>query len=440
VVDFKLPDVGEGLTEAEIAIWHVSVGDTIEVNDVLVEIETAKSVVELPSPTAGTVRAIHIEAGTTVEVGTVLISIQTSDDASTPEQPPGQPPTQAPTQAPTQEPTQASIQAPEQTASDVASAAEPAAEDKPLVLVGTGPAAPAGRRRRLVPPGERAQASPPVRLLAKQVGVDLETVAPSSGAIISRADVERVAARGPSNANIPQNPAGPETRTPVKGVRKATAEAMVTSAFTAPHASEWLEVDVTATMELATRLRGDRTWDGVRINLLVFVARAFLLTIRDHPEINARWDEAAAEIVVHHYVNLGIAAATPRGLLVPNIKDAHELDFPGLAAQIEQLVATARSGRTQLSAMAGGTVTITNIGALGVDGGTPILNPGEAAILAVGAMRDRAWVVEGEIAPRKVAQLAISFDHRLVDGELASLVLTDLARLLADPAQAFVRL
>ena len=158
--------------------------------------------------------------------------------------------------------------------------------------------------------------------------------------------------------------------------------------------------------------------------------------MRKYPGINARWDEAAQEIVEPHYVNLGLAAATPRGLLVPNIKDADALDLRGLADAVEELVTTARSGKTSPEQMSLGTITITNIGALGVDAGTPILNPGEAAILAFGNVRDMPWVVDGEIQVRKVTQLALSFDHRLVDGELGSNVLTTVGRLLADPAEA----
>ncbi|WP_312006628.1 2-oxo acid dehydrogenase subunit E2 [Nocardioides alcanivorans] len=220
-------------------------------------------------------------------------------------------------------------------------------------------------------------------------------------------------------------------------MRKATAAAMTASAFTAPHVTEFLTVDVTPTMALLARLKGDRTWDGVRLTPLVLVARALLLAVRRYPGINARWDEAAQEIVEAHYVNLGLAAATPRGLIVPNIKDADALDLRGLADQIEELVTTARAGKASPEQTTHGTITITNIGALGVDTGTPILNPGEAAILAFGNVRDMPWVVDGRLAVRKVTQLALSFDHRLVDGELGSNVLSTVGRLLADPGEAF---
>ncbi|WP_181784326.1 dihydrolipoamide acetyltransferase family protein, partial [Pseudonocardia pini] len=227
-----------------------------------------------------------------------------------------------------------------------------------------------------------------------------------------------------------------ETRTPVSGVRKATAAAMVRSAFTAPHVTEWLSVDVTATMDLVRELRQDREWTGVRVTPLVLVAKALLLAVRRHPAINARWDDEHQEIVQFSQVNLGIAAATPRGLVVPNVKGADRLGLRELADALDELVATARAGSTRPAAMTGGTLTITNIGALGVDAGTPILNPGEAAILAFGAVRPMPWVVDGQIRVRQVTQLAMSFDHRLVDGELGSHVLAEVGRILADPARA----
>lgn len=437
--EFKLPDVGEGLTEADILAWHVAVGDVVEVNQVLVEIETAKSVVELPSPVAGTVAALRAEVGETMPVGTVIIAIE-DGSASAPA---------------------AAEQVLE--AATVDDAGEEA-EEKPLILVGTGPAPTVARTRRLTRNGSdpaptvltapasrpggpsrpgSVRAKPPVRFLARQLGVDLTTVQPSDGSVVSRQDVEAAARANEEPTAMPAAPGGApgslevrETRTPIKGVRKATAAAMTASAFTAPHVTEFLTVDVTRTMDLLARLKADRAWAGVRLTPLVLVARALLLTVRKYPGINARWDEAAQEIVEPHHVNLGLAAATPRGLLVPNIKDADALDLRGLADAVEELVTTARNGKTSPEQMSRGTITITNIGALGVDAGTPILNPGEAAILAFGNVRDMPWVVDGEIQVRKVTQLALSFDHRLVDGELGSNVLTTVGRLLADPAEA----
>lgn len=436
--EFKLPDVGEGLTEAEVLNWLVAAGDTVEVNQTLLEIETAKSAVELPSPVAGTISVLHVEPGQTVPVGTVIISIDDGSASSAP--------------------------APETKGAEVEPEAQDAPEEKPLVLVGTGPTAAVPRTHRLerrtdpvsLPAAEASasietvagprrgapRAKPPVRLLAKRLGVDLTSVVASSGDVISRRDVE-AAARSASPAReasvtLPTVAGERETRTPIKGVRKAIAAAMTTSAFTAPHVTLFLTADVTRMMELLAKLKSDRDWDGVRLTPLVLVARALLITIRRHPGINARWDEGAQEIVEPHYVNLGLAAATPRGLIVPNIKDADALDLRALAEAMSELVTTARAGKTSPEDMSRGTITITNIGALGVDAGTPILNPGEAAILAFGNVRDMPWVVDGELQIRKVTQLALSFDHRLVDGELGSNVLATLGRLLEDPSKAFV--
>jgi pyruvate dehydrogenase E2 component (dihydrolipoamide acetyltransferase) len=215
-----------------------------------------------------------------------------------------------------------------------------------------------------------------------------------------------------------------------------TAAAMVGSAFTAPHVTEFLTLDMTPTMELRTKLQALPEFAGVKISPLLLVAKALLLAVKRNPDINATWDEAAQEIVVKQYVNLGIAAATPRGLIVPNIKDAQRLSLPELAVALQELAATAREGRTSPADMARGTITITNVGTFGVDSGTPILNPGEAAILCFGAVRPMPWVVDGEIVVRQVTQLSLSFDHRLVDGQLGSQFLADIGRLLSDPATA----
>jgi pyruvate dehydrogenase E2 component (dihydrolipoamide acetyltransferase) len=305
--------------------------------------------------------------------------------------------------------------------------------------------------------GARALAKPPVRKLAKDLGIDLGQVAGSGpGGIISRADVESHTAGAPVGA--PAQPASHvtagrvaaaprsgerETRTPIKGVRKMTAQAMVGSAFTAPHVTEWVTIDASATMELVERLKKDREFKDVKVTPLLVLAKAICVALRRHPEVNATWDEAAQEIVVKHYVNLGIAAATPRGLVVPNVKDADQLTMRELADAIGALTATAREGRTQPAEMSGGTITITNVGVFGVDTGTPIINPGESAIVAFGAIRRMPWVVTAadgteSIEPRWVTQLALSFDHRLVDGELGSKFIADVGAILADPARGLV--
>ena len=289
-------------------------------------------------------------------------------------------------------------------------------------------------------------AKPPVRKLAKDLGVDLAGLAGSGpNGIITRADVEAAARRVAEPAAPDVAPAAPaaavwdasrEQRIPIKGVRKHTAAAMVASAFTAPHVTEWVTVDITPTMELRRRVAALPDFAGVKVSPLLFVARALLLAVRRNPMINSSWDEAAQEIVIKDYVNLGIAAATPRGLVVPNIKDAGRLSLRDLAMALGELTETARAGRTAPADLSGGTITITNVGVFGVDLGTPILNPGETAILAFGAVREMPWVVDGQIVVRQVAQLALSFDHRIVDGQLGSQMLSDIAAVLADPGLA----
>ncbi|TXS57781.1 dihydrolipoamide acetyltransferase family protein [Streptomyces sp. t39] len=449
--EFKMPDVGEGLTEAEILKWYVQPGDTVTDGQVVCEVETAKAAVELPIPYDGVVHELRFEEGTTVDVGTSIITIDVA---------PGSGPA---AQAPAPEP--------------AAAAAEPAPvaeeEEKPKgrqpVLVGYGVAESSTKRRprkqtAAVPeqaavaiqaemnghattaPDTRPLAKPPVRKLAKDLGIDLATVTPTGpDGIITREDVHAAAAPAPapaapastpapvSVAAEPGVPGARETRVPIKGVRKATAAAMVGSAFTAPHVTEFVTLDVTRTMKLVEELKGDKDMAGLRVNPLLLIAKALLVAIKRNPGINASWDEAAQEIVQKHYVNLGIAAATPRGLIVPNIKDAHDKTLPELAAALGELVSTAREGRTTPAAMQGGTVTITNVGVFGVDTGTPILNPGESAILAVGAIKLQPWVHKGKVKPRQVTTLALSFDHRLVDGELGSKVLADVAAILEQP-------
>jgi 2-oxoisovalerate dehydrogenase E2 component (dihydrolipoyl transacylase) len=289
-------------------------------------------------------------------------------------------------------------------------------------------------------------AKPPVRKLARELGVDLRVIGGSGpDGTVTRSDVQAAAASPAATggralsiappAPMDFDPATREQRIPIKGVRKMTAAAMSASAFTAPHVTEFVTVDVTPMMDLVGRLRAHPDFEGVKVSPLLLVARALILAVRRHPMVNSSWDDEAQEIVVKDYVNLGIAAATPRGLIVPNIKDAARLSLPDLARAFEVLVSVAREGRTSPADMAKGTITITNVGVFGVDTGTPILNPGETAILCFGAVRDTPWVHEGAIAIRKVTQLALSFDHRIVDGQLGSEFLADLAGMLADPWQ-----
>jgi 2-oxoisovalerate dehydrogenase E2 component (dihydrolipoyl transacylase) len=430
---FKMPDVGEGLTEADIITWSVKPGDTVTVNQVIVEVETAKAAVELPSPYAGVVAELHAAEGETVEVGAPIITIDTAPSAD------------SGSDAPPSE------------------ASKPQSQERQSVLVGYGPRVGSAKRRarKAPPPPEtpsanpafnvtptppapdspetrhRVLAKPPVRKLAKTLGVDLTMVAPTGpNGTVSRADVEQAASTPGTTAPAP---AGRETRIPVKGVRKHTAAAMVASAFTAPHVTEFVTVDVSPMMKLRDRIAARSEFRDVKVSPLLLVAKAVMLAAKRTPEINASWDDAAGEIVLKHYVNLGIAAATERGLVVPNIKDADQLNLVELARAIAQLTETARAGKTAPGDMTGGTITITNVGVFGVDTGTPILNPGESGIVAFGAVRRMPWVTDDdEIVPRWVTQLAVSFDHRIVDGQQGSRFLADVAAVLADPGMALL--
>ncbi|MEU6530843.1 dihydrolipoamide acetyltransferase family protein [Streptomyces sp. NPDC046928] len=455
VREFKMPDVGEGLTEAEILKWYVQPGDTVTDGQVVCEVETAKAAVELPIPYDGVVRALHFPEGTTVDVGTSIIAVDVSGGAAPAAEEPAAP---TPAQEEETEPqgrqpvlvgygvsASSTKRRPRKGAEAPRQEPEPATQALQAELNGHGPAA--------APALGRPLAKPPVRKLAKDLGVDLATVTPTGPeGIITREDVHAaVAAQAPAAEPVPEAPQAQapapaavpapaasydgarETRIPVKGVRKATAAAMVGSAFTAPHVTEFVTVDVTRTLKLVEELKADKEFAGLRVNPLLLISKALLVAIKRNPDINASWDEANQEIVRKHYVNLGIAAATPRGLIVPNIKDADAKTLPQLAEALGELVSTAREGRTSPAAMQGGTVTITNVGVFGVDTGTPILNPGESAILAVGAIKLQPWVHKGKVKPRQVTTLALSFDHRLVDGELGSKVLADVAAILEQP-------
>ncbi len=516
---FRLPDVGEGLTEAEVVRWLVAEGDELAVNAPVVEVETAKSIVELPSPWAGRVEKLLVPEGLTVDVGTELIAVGVEDpgepagdsagdagaaDAGVTGSGAGSDEGAPDAGAPGDEPSVVDLDAvPAGQGAGLSEASEEGGslEEEPdpgatSVLVGYGVregSAPGRRRRRrtgrasaavpAAPPAPapaRAQptspnqptavpgghddagpaapkplATPPVRLLARLRGIDLASLTGSgAGGVITREDVleepadpgaggattGRGARPGGSAPDLPgeYDARARERRVPVRGVRKATAQAMVASAFTAPHTSARITVDATRTVKLLDRLRADRSFEGVHVSPLLVLARAMCLAVARHPEINSWWDEEAQEIVVKDYVNLGVAVASGRGLLVPNVKDAQALDLRALAGALTDLVKTARAGRTSPSDMARGTISITNIGVFGVDGGTPILNPGEAAILCMGAMTQRPWVHKGRIRPRWVVELSLSFDHRVVDGDLGSRFLADVGALLERPDRALL--
>jgi 2-oxoisovalerate dehydrogenase E2 component (dihydrolipoyl transacylase) len=471
VKQFRLPDVGEGLTEADIVSWHVKPGDPVTVNQVIVDIETAKAVVELPCPFEGVVTSLLVPEGQTVDVGTPIIEVETESAGGTPAPGGGRPGRRAAPASTGAVPPSAATLA-EISTPPAEGAVEPGVEGGPApkqerqaVLVGYGvklgttkrrtrkPAAPAGEPTGTVPPaaqpasalpatttaanGQRTLAKPPVRKLAKDLGVDLAALAGSGpGGIITRDDVNAAAQRASALAAVrPPAPTPQEERIAVRGVRKHTAAAVTASAFTAPHVTEFLQVDVTESMAALERLRTMSEFAEVRLSPLLLVAKALLVAVARHPMINSTWDEQAQEIVVKHYVNLGIAAATDRGLLVPNIKSAHTLSLPDLARGLSALAATAREGKTPPADLAGGTITITNVGVFGVDAGTPILTPGEAAILAFGQVREAPWVHQGQLAVRQVTTLSLSFDHRIVDGDLGSAVLRDIGAMLADPVR-----
>ncbi len=496
IKEFRLPDLGEGLTESEIVNWHVAVGDTVELNQIIADVETAKAVVELPSPYAGVIAELHEQPGTVIEVGAPLVSFEVpapagevqvrADAAPVVLVESGAPARREPNLVgygaavekggrPARRIRHFAASASGVVSPSMVSAgggspavvqAVPVAPVMPAVPVidpvpvpaAIEPAAllPAGTEA--LPPAaiERPRSTPPVRKLARDLGIPLEGLRGSGpGGLILRDDVLRAAesaagaavdaaaAEGAAGtpSGIDASPAestprgaARETRTPIKGMRKHTAAAMVSSAFTAPHVTEFLTVDVTPTMELIGRVKESKAFAGVRITPLTIVAKALCIALRRSPSLNSRWDEAAGEIVQFHYVNLGIAAATPRGLLVPNIKDAQDLGLLELAGALGGLTDRARAGKTGPADLSGGTISITNIGVFGIDAGTPILNPGEAAILAMGAVRRMPWEHRGEIALRSVMTLSLSFDHRLVDGEQGSRFLADVGAILADPA------
>ncbi|MFB8190510.1 dihydrolipoamide acetyltransferase family protein [Microbacterium sp. NPDC055988] len=449
IAEFRLPDLGEGLAEAEVVQWLVAPGDSVALNQTLAEVETAKAVVELPSPYEGTVATLHAEAGETVAVGAALIDFEVVGEETTPEP--------IPEAAEKAQPNLVGYGAAPTSAGRPARRARRAGATPAMVDTAVLEAAPhdASPSAAVEPVVERPRSTPPVRAHAKRLGIDLVLVAAEVGdRLITRADVdayaERVGARGvesddaravapvvPPRSATPSNGAR-ETRIPIRGVRKHTAAAMVQSAFTAPHVTVFHTVDVTATMDLLASLRDDRSLSEHRIGPLAVVAKAVCLGLGRTPGLNSRWDEAAGEIVQHHYVDLGIAAATDRGLIVPMIRDAEQLTLIELADAVRNLAEVARSGKTSPAELAGGTFSISNIGVFGVDAGTPILPPGQSGILAVGAVRRQPWEFRGEIALRQVMTLSLSFDHRLVDGAEGARFLKDVADILEEPGRAML--
>ncbi|MCB5273589.1 Dihydrolipoyllysine-residue acetyltransferase component of pyruvate dehydrogenase complex [Arthrobacter sp. SO5] len=493
---FNLPDVGEGLTEAEIVSWKVKAGDAVAVNDVICEIETAKSLVELPSPYAGTVTELLVQEGVTVDVGTPIITVSdaVAGDVAAPAAPApavlvpaGGAPLYGTLEADTSDdggsagrPAGGPLVGSGPKADAVkrrprVSAAQPA---KPAVSIGSGSAGPAPAVEahdpwlrpdavaRVEPPAAagnldtrptlggaitglvgRVLAKPPVRKIARDLGIDLSDVIPTG----ARGEVTRedlISYQAQRDAEVDQadtfwgKTGRPQEqrieRIPVKGVRKATAKAMVESAFAAPHVSIFVDVDASRTMEFVKRLKASRDFEGIRVSPLLILAKAVIWAAARNPSVNATWvdnpESDSAEIHVKHFMNLGIAAATPRGLMVPNIKNAQDLSLKELALALNELATTARAGKTQPAQMQGGTLTVTNIGALGIDTGTPIINPGEVAIVAFGTIKQKPWVLDGEVIPRWITTLGGSFDHRVVDGDLSARFMADVAAILEEPA------
>lgn len=393
VNEFALPDVGEGLTEAELVTWRVAAGDTVAVNDIICEIETAKSIVELPTPYAGIVSEILVPVGATVPVGTPLIRVGAADEvvSASAAEPPDEPATTAP---PADLPNVRTIAETSERSDD---------PTQPLTLVGSGPKDVRASRHVLAKPG--------ARLAAREAGIDLSTVAAvRPDGVLTTADVAA--------------PSVVQSAPRITQLQRAMAGAMVASAAV-PRVTIWTTVDATRTVELADRLSS---------RLMAVVARMTVMTLKRHPLLNSTFTDDG--VTLHDRVNLGIAAATPRGLIVPNIREADRLDLVGLQAALDDLIAVARSGRTQPEAQVGGTFTITNIGPFGIEGGTPLLNPGESGILCLGAVGKRPWVVGEAVIPRDVVTLSLTFDHRHIDGEAGSRFLRDLARLIEDPGTA----
>jgi len=427
-----LPDVGEGLAQAEIVSWRVKPGDEVAVNQVVCEIETAKSLVELPSPFQGVVKELLVNEGDTVLVGTPIISVEGEGGDSAPD-----------------------TGVTDAVGDAESSVTQETAEPKNLVGYGTGPTTPTSRRKRAQSPADAPVvtpapaagtdlplaesvpviAKPPIRKLAKDLGVVLDSVTGSGiGGEILRDDVIRHAGQATVFRNLatPEWPENREDRIPVKGVRKAIAQAMVKSMFTAPHVSVFVDVDATRTMDFVKRLKASPDFAGIKVSPLLVMVKAMIWAVQRNPTVNSTWTEE--EIIVHHFVNMGVAAATPRGLIVPNVKEAQSLSLRDLAMALEKLTVTAREGKTTPEEMSNGTITITNLGSFGVDTGTPILNPGEVTIVALGTIKPKPWVVNGEIRARMVTTVAASFDHRVVDGDVASKFVADVAAVMEEPA------
>lgn len=449
---FCLPDLGEGLAEGEVLRWLVAPGDTVVVNQPLAEVETAKAAVELPSPYSGIVVALHADEGELLPVGAPLVTIASGADSVA--------------EVKYSVPAEVSVEAVPQ-------------EGTGPLLVGYGVAESATRRRRRVgapsphgteraeagPPGEPVKpvrhgglevgraaeakfadggvsmagvrAKPPVRRLAKQMGIDLAGVRPSGrDGSVTRDDVEAAAALQLTglNTGTSAHPVHGDRREPVRGVVRSMAVSMTESAATIPAVTEWVEVDVSRSFALVERMKSLPEFADTKVTPLLLVAAACLTALRREPRVNAVFDAATQEIVYRDAVQLGVAVASDRGLVVPHLSNAGVLTLHELALGLGDIVSRARAGTATPADLVGGTFTITNVGVFGVDGGTPMVIPGQSAILAFGSWRERPWVERGQLVVRATSTLSLSFDHRFIDGATGARFLRDVADVLEEPA------
>ncbi|MET8428971.1 dihydrolipoamide acetyltransferase family protein [Nocardia sp. NPDC004860] len=440
---FLLPDLGEGLTEADILEWRVTVGDTVRIDQIIAEVETAKAAVEVPVPFEGTVIELHGAAGDTLKVGTPLVTIRGTHTAAA-------------------GPAPAAPAGHEQYREE-----ERAGSGNVLIGYGTGFDAPRRRRRvhsadrstaapgvheqadvvgptsTTVPPSAPRVISPLVRNLALSKGIDLSALTGTGpGGIIVRADVE-------SHADVESPPvlaapvSGPARfhleRIPLKGLRKTVADKLSTSRREIPDATTWVDVDATELLRARAAINHGLPPED-HVSLLAVVARLTIAALSRYPELNASVDTEHGEIIRHGQVNLGVAAQTPRGLIVPVLDHADTMTTVELAHALRDTVETAREGKLPPARLTGGTFTLNNYGVFGVDGSTPIINHPEAAILGIGRIVDRPWVVDGALTVRKLTQVSLSFDHRVCDGGAAGGFLRLFADYLENPVAALGRL
>jgi 2-oxoisovalerate dehydrogenase E2 component (dihydrolipoyl transacylase) len=434
---FALPDLGEGLEEAEVVQWLVAEGDVVELNQPLVEVNTAKALVEIPSPFDGRIAKLHAEAGAVVNVGSAFVTFEVEGaDAEAPPDDASQAPAGA----------QAGVQAAMETSPEDAEAETPDPGDgepganggggprRRAVLVGYGVAeeedeAPAPGPVAAERTGPVA-ATPPVRRLAKDLGVDLATMQGSGpDGRITREDVERAAASATAGPT-PTWADGDVERIPVRGIRRLVAEKMARSVREIPHVTTFLTVDCS---QLAAFREEMERRNGRRVSPLAVVVRALVEVVGRHPLLNASFDQQASEIVVHRPVHVGVATDTERGLMVPVVRDAASKGILAMADEIARLSDAARAGSIGPDEMGGSTITVSNVGTFGAEYGTPIINHPESAILATGVIEPRALVVDGEVVARPAMTMSLSFDHRLLDGAQAGRALRDLADLLESP-------